>query len=199
MRISSVVPMNTGLHTWFGMSACPPSCRCWPRQGQAFTLDEQRFLAAVTDDRSASTKQVLALAEAMVGRVGWDRAGYLLSVPVNFRGQGGFLVWPAIRLSDTWTPRAKDATALLRLLVQCGACLACPMYEDVGRRVCRWTKGWLRGMEEHPGRYQSDEVPWSTAMGATPHTRLLAKEWAWLAPQIRRWDARSGKRLWLAL
>jgi hypothetical protein len=182
------------------MSVCPHSCRCWPRRGQPFTLDEQRFLAAVTDNWNvADTAHVFTLAEAMAGRVGRDRMGYLLSVPANNQVRGDYIVWPAMRLSAAWTPDAKDAAAFLQLMVQCGACLACPLYDDVGRRGYRLANGWVRGMEEHPGRCQSSEPAWSTAMGATPHTRLLAKEWAWLAPQIRRWDARSGKRLWLAV
>ena len=178
------------------MSGCPPSCRCWPRRGQAFTPDEQDFLAAATDNYVANTAQVFAMAEAMVRRVGRDRMGYLLSVPVNYQARGEvFLVWPAMRLSTSWFFTLEDAVGFLRLMVQCGACLACPMYEYVGRRGYRFVKGWVRGMEEHPGRCHTGLLCWSTAMGETS----LGEAWARLAPQIRRWDARGAKRLWLAV
>lgn len=169
-------------------AACPFSCRCWARVSEPFTTEEQNFLEAATS-KHVPTLRVVALMKDMALRVGQDRLGYLLSVPVAGKGM---VHTPWIRLCQSWTPLARDALVFTGAMLRSGACCALA-YQLVHPSL---QKGWKKSSGcGHPGRADmrgthKSAVDLCLSEGLAKCAKAV---WQW-----RRWDKRVARRLWLS-
>ncbi len=140
--------MLGGTSESLGMEACVPSCLCHPRLAEPFTREEQEFLFVATAF-AVSTKDFLGRMDSMEKRVGKDRLGYLLSVPVFYCGEPSFIVWPWIRVTLAWTRHPEVAHVFVNRMIECRACLEGIRVATREGGVCR--KAWSPGMCHHPG------------------------------------------------
>lgn len=169
-------------------AACPFSCRCWARVSEPFTTEEQNFLEAATSKR-VPTLRVVALMKDMALRVGQDRLGYLLSVPVAGKGM---VHTPWIRLCQPWTPLARDALVFTGAMLRSGACCALA-YQLVHPSL---QKGWKKSSGcGHPGRADMRGTHKSALDLCLSEGLAKCAKAVW---QWRRWDKRVARRLWLS-
>lgn len=180
------------------MYECSPSCRCWPRRGEPFTPCEQAFLRYAHRD-DVTTVDVMARMDDMACRVGADRVGYLLSVPVaHSMGIGATTPW--VRLGRFYTTESVAECLTLKMLAF-GACTQRASQFLQKQWDGEW-KGWTGESSEHPGWCDSvwglrDPVSLAHAEHRYTCEQLIERSRASRAAQCKWWDHRPGRRLWV--
>jgi hypothetical protein len=174
---------------------CPLSCRCWPRPEHPFTPFEQTFLNLLCMEmgKEQPTKWILSMLDPLAQRLGRDRLGYLLSVPLRGADDHCFTAWAWI--TEQFTPDPALALVFTEKMLTCRACTRFAGQRSGGSRA------WWKGQSSHPGRfvmlsdaYSAFDYADKDHMGAClPPMRQAARVWA---AQALRWDYRKARRLW---